>query len=226
MGDQSKVESQLKAATEQNKKLQNYLTNGFDRENSRYFYEVLNSKNNLIGDAFTEYLMTNDDVPSLTNAYERLKQNNLTKKRQIEINNYNNKTYIDYSNILKTIILLIISMVPFIILAKFGFLNKKISLSIIIVIIFLGSLYILYRLYLLNIKDNKIYHKDKIPHNRKAYKLEQEGKFKPKVSPLKGFGITCIGEECCDVGMLYDATRNKCYKEPPKVTADPADQTQ
>ena len=210
--------SALQIANEKNKELENYLTDGLDKENSKYFFEVLNYKNNLIGDAFTEYLMSNEDVPSLRNAYERLKQNNLTKKRQIEINNYNKKTYIDYSNILKTIILLIISMVPFIILAKFGFLNKKISLSIIIVIIFLGSLYILYRLYLLNIKDNKVYHKDKIPHNRKAYKLMDEGKFKPKASPLKGFGITCIGEECCDVGMLYDSTRHKCYKEPPPPT--------
>ena len=104
-------------------------------------------------------------------------------------------------------------MVPFIILTKIGFLDKNISLSIIIVIILVGSLYILYRLYLLSIKDNKDYDKDKIPHNRRAYKLMDEGKFKPKVSPLKGFGITCIGEECCDVGMLYDATRNKCYKD-------------
>ena len=79
------------------------------------------------------------------------------------MNNYNNKLYIDYSDILKTIILLIIVMVPFIILTKFGFLDKNISLSIIIVIILLGSLYILYRLYLLSIKDNKDYNKDKIP---------------------------------------------------------------
>ena len=48
----------------------------------------------------------------------------------------------------------------------------------------------------------------------------EEGKIKPKASPLKVFGLTCIGKECCDVDMLYDATRNKCYKYvPPAATS-------
>lgn len=213
MSSQTDIEARIARSTLANDNLEELLTSGLDNVQTKYFYEVLNYKNNLIGDAFTEYLMDSDNIPSLTNAYERLKQNNITKKRQIQMNNYNNKLYIDYSDILKTIILLIIIMVPFIILTKFGFLDKNISLSIIIVIILVGSLYILYRLYLLSIKDNKDYNKDKIPHNRRAYKLIDEGKIKPKASPLKGFGITCIGEECCDVGMLYDSTRNKCYKD-------------
>lgn len=207
------MQDQLARSAIANDNLEELLTSGLDNVQAKYFYEVLNYKNNLIGDAFTEYLMDSDNIPSLTNAYERLKQNNITKKRLIQMNNYNKQSYIDYSDILKTVILLIIIMVPFIILTKLGFLDKNISLSIIIVIILVGSLYILYRLYLLSIKDNKDYNKDKIPHNRRAYKLEKEGKFKPKASPLKGFGITCIGEECCDVGMLYDTTRNKCYKD-------------
>ena len=81
MTAQSELEAIVARSNLANDNLEQLLTSGLDNSQAKYFYEVLNYKDNLIGDAFTEYLIDSDNIPSLTNAYERLKQNNIKKKR-------------------------------------------------------------------------------------------------------------------------------------------------
>ena len=67
-------------------------------------------------------------------------------------------------------------------------------------------------MYRISKKDNKDFDKDMIPYDRKTAELMKEGKLKKKSGGgLGGFGITCIGEQCCTDGMLYDSTQNRCY---------------
>ena len=127
------------------------------------------------------------------------------------MNDYNTKTMVEYSSILKFIVLLIVIMIPFLLLAKYEIMNRNVSLFFVVAIGFVGFINIIYRMYRISRKDNKDFDKDIIPYDRRTAELMKEGKLKNKSNLLGGFGITCIGEQCCTDGMLYDSTQNRCY---------------
>ena len=87
---------------------------------------------------------------------------------------------------------------------------KNLNMALIILIIILVSIYSFYKVYYINNRDPHDY--EKINHSSNVFgdKLISDGKLDKKDSLLKGMGLTCIGEECCEDGMLYDATLNKC----------------
>ena len=60
-------------------------------------------------------------------------------------------------------------------------------------------------------KDPIDFDKIKIPEDgwkRSSSSIGSKRNYKD--SPFKTFGITCIGDECCDGSMVYDNLRNKC----------------
>ena len=127
------------------------------------------------------------------------------------MNEYNTKTYVEYSSILKFIVFLIVIMIPFLLLAKYEIINPKISLTVVVMISFIGFLNVVYRMFVLSRKDNKDFDKDTIPHDRRGIELSNQGKNIKKTNLMGGLGITCIGEQCCTDGMSYDATKNRCF---------------
>ena len=187
-------------------------------ENRNYMLELLAQKDQVLGNVLMDYMINDTEGSNAEQLYEIMNQENQDKKRKIKINDYYSKTYVEYSHILKIIILLVAVMIPFLILAKYEIINKNISLSAVIVITFLGFLYVLYRLYLLYMKDNINFDKDRIPYDRQAGELMKQGRIKQKTG-IQGLGITCIGEECCSEGMAYDNTKHKCFPLDPTTTS-------
>ena len=186
------------------------VTDNFEyEENRNYMLELLAQKNQVASNILMDYMINDTEGSNAEQLYETMNQENQDKKRKIQINNYYSKTYVEYSHILKVIILLIAIMIPFLILTKYEILDKNISLTVVVILSFLGFLYVLYRLYLLYMKDNINFDKYRIPYDREASKnLLDRKKIKPG---FRGFGITCIGEECCSEGMEYDPLKHQCF---------------
>ncbi len=182
-------------------------------ENRNYMLELLAQKENIASNVLMDYMMNDNRGSNVKKIYNKINQENIDKKRKTQITNYYTKTYMDYSNILKIIIFLVAIMIGLLLLTNNGLLDKMISLTAIVIILFLGFLYILYRLYLLYMKDNINFDKDRIPYDRKAGQLMNQGKLSKKGL---GFGVTCIGEECCTDGMMYDSTKHRCFPDPNK----------
>ena len=192
-------------------------TDGLEyEENRNYMLELLAQKDKVLSNVLMDYMINDTEGSNAEQLYEIMNQENLDKKRKIKINDYYSKTYLEYSHILKIILLLVAIMIPFLILAKYEIIDINISLTVIIIITFLGFLYVLYRLYLLYMKDNINFDKDTIPYDRQAGELIKQGKIKQKPG-FSGVGITCIGEECCTEGMAYDSTKNKCFTIDPNI---------
>jgi len=189
-------------------------------ENRNYMLELLAQKKQVASNVLMDYMINDTEGSNAEQLYETMNQENLDKKRKIKINDYYSKTYLEYSHILKTIILLIAIMIPFLILTKYELLDKNISLTVVVIVSFIGLLYVLNRLYLLYMKDNINFDKDIIPYDREASELIKQGKLKQKTGI--GLGITCIGEECCTDGMLYDATKHRCFPADPTIPSTTA----
>lgn len=209
----------LRALSQNADKLQTSLENQLDankrlvfNEHINFASELANQKNNVASNIFNDYLI--NDVPgsNAEQVYNKVNQDNNNKKRKIQITKYYTKTYKEYVHLLKTVIILIILMIPILIFNRLELIGKNITLILVTSVLFLGFLYIFYRLYLLYMKDPKDFDKNKIPYDRQARELVKQGAIKNKNSPLKSFGITCIGDECCDVSMIYDKLNNKCVQ--------------
>ena len=180
-------------------------------ENRNYLTELLAQKDQISNNILMDYLINEEagDGSNVRKVYQELDQKNKDNMRKIQINNYNMKSNVEYSYLLKIIIMLALIMIVFLFLAKKEVISMNLSLSIIIGISFLGFLYILYRLYLLYIRDENDFDKFKSGYDRQASELIKSGKLKNKTG-LSDLGITCIGSECCSDGMTYDATLHRC----------------
>lgn len=179
-------------------------------EHRNFMLELAAQKENILSNVIMDYMINEEGGSTANSVYEKINQENIDKQRKIKINNYYTKTHKEYIHLLKIIILLISLLIPILILNRNDFISKDITLLIVVVVLFLGAIYILYRLYLLYMRDDKDFDKIRIPYDRQASELVKQGKMKNKSSPLKGLGITCIGNECCDASMVYDNLRNKC----------------
>ena len=166
-------------------------------------------RNDIMGKLLMDY-MINEEGTNIEKVYSKLNQENNDALRKIQISNYYTKSYKEYINLLKIILIAIAIIIPILIFNRLEIINKDISLLSITLIILLTSLFCIYKIYLLYMKDPINFDKIKIPYDRQMRELVDQKKLKNKDSPFKSAGITCIGDECCDDDMMYDNLRNKC----------------
>jgi hypothetical protein len=169
-------------------------------------------RNDILGKNLMNY-MINEEGTNVEKVYNKLNQENNDALRKIQISNYYTKSYKEYINLLKIILIAIAIIIPILIFNKLEIINKNISLLSITLIILLTSIFCIYRIYLLYMKDPINFDKIKIPYDRQMRELNDQKKLKYKDSPFKSAGITCLGDECCDNDMIYDNIRNKCINK-------------
>lgn len=195
------------------------LDNLQDVQIKNAFSEFLSKKDFVFSSVLTDYMINNEDDTDISKLYEKVKQDNDNKHRQMGINTYYNKAYKEYINMIKVVIFVTIILIPVLLLNKNELIPKNITLFIIVAAVFLTSLYLIYKFYDLYMRDTKNFDKIKIPYDRTAQKLISSGDLKDKT--LSGtFGITCIGDECCDGSMVYDNLSNKCVIKTNDITSN------
>jgi chemotaxis protein histidine kinase CheA len=175
--------------------------------------EILAHDDNILSNILFDYMTENEEGSNIEKVYKKLDAENKNKMRKIQINTYYTKAYKEYIYLLKITVLLIAILIPILILNKIELLGKNYTLIIIVTILFLGFLYIFYRLYILYMRDDINFDKFRVPYDRQAHQMYKDGTLSKKDSPLKGLGVTCIGDECCDASMIYDNLANKCVMQ-------------
>jgi hypothetical protein len=204
--------TELVSKTKQSVNTEMAITDRIEYEEERnYMLELISQKDNVLSNVLMDYMVNDTEGSNAEKVYEELNQENRDKLRKIKMNDYNSKTYVEYSSILKFIVFLIVIMIPFLVMAKYNIINPKISLTVVVIISFIGFLSVIYRMFLLSRKDNKDFDKDTIPYDRRGRELSKQGKNIKTSNLMGGLGITCIGAECCTDGMSYDSTKNRCF---------------
>ena len=173
--------------------------------------EFLAQRDTIMNNVLMDYMINNEEGSNIEQVYGKLNQEKNDKLRKTKIAAYYTKSFKEYIYLLKIVIFLIVLMIPILIFNRLEILDKSLTLILVVTIITLGFLYISKRLYILYTRDNKDFDKFKIPFTRTEVARLKDNKSRySKDSPLKSFGITCIGEECCDASMVYDKLRDKC----------------
>ena len=166
-------------------------------------------RNDIMGNILMDYMINEGDGSNVEKVYSKLNQENNDSLRKIQISNYYTKSYKAYIHLLKIILLAIAIIIPILIFNRLEIINKDITLFAVTIIILVTSIYCIYKIYLLYMKDPIDFDKIKIPEDGwKRSSIDSKRNYKD--SPLKSFGVTCIGDECCDASMVYDNLRNKC----------------
>jgi hypothetical protein len=168
-------------------------------------------RNDIMGNILMDYMINEGDGSNVEKVYSKLNQENNYSLRKIQISNYYTKSYKAYIHLLKIILLAIAIIIPILIFNRLEIISKDITLFVVSIIILVTSIYCIYKIYLLYMKDPIDFDKIKIPEDgwkRSSSSIGSKRNYKD--SPFKSFGVTCIGDECCDASMVYDNLRNKC----------------
>jgi len=140
---------------------------------------------------------------------EILEEERNNKIRLVEINEYYGDKYQEHSQLMKIIIFMLVPIILFTVLKNKGILPQGVYIFLVIVVSFIGAVY-LWRSYASIItRDNMNYD-------------EYNWGFNPALAPTAtattsedpwlsiGQLGTCIGQACCSDGQVYDSTSNQC----------------
>lgn len=175
----------------------------------KFLGETLAKRDNLFSKVVYDYMINEREGSDIKKVYDDIYQKNVNDMRQVEINKYYLSSYKKYINIVKFIILLCIVLVPILILNQNYLIPLNVTMFLVITILIIGAIYIIYEFTDIYMRDGKNFDKIKIPYDRTTKKLQADGKMQKKPNPFFG-NITCIGDDCCDVSMVYDNLLNKC----------------
>jgi hypothetical protein len=160
---------------------------------------------------------------------EALDMEKINKVRLVEINNYYGDKYVEHGNLMKIIIFTLIPVIILAIINKSGILPDTIYYILVMIVAAIGGYFFWMRFGSIITRDNMNYQ-------------EYDWYFDPSTAPtgsssstdpwasLGSLG-TCIGQDCCSAGQLYDETLDQCVGDstsPPSSTdtyATPSPQT-
>ena len=131
------------------------------------------------------------------------------KLRLVEINNYYAEKYYEHSKLLKIVIYTLAPIIVVNYIYAYGLLPYSIFIAIIVLITAIGSYYFW------NIFSSMVM-RDNMNYNKYDWKIdppaEPEASNNTSNDPWLTGSIpgTCLGSDCCDTGMTYNYTLDKC----------------
>ena len=151
---------------------------------------------------------------------EILEEERNNKIRLVEINEYYGDKYEEHGQLMKIIIFMLVPIILLTLLKNKGLLPDIIYRFLIIVISFIGAVYLWRRYASIIMRDNMNYQEYNWGFNPA---LAPSGGTSTSSDPwLSNSGVsalgTCIGQACCSGNQVYDTTTNKCVA----TTAAPA----
>jgi hypothetical protein len=142
---------------------------------------------------------------------EILEEERNNKIRLVEINEYYGDKYEEHSQLMKIIIFMLIPIILFTVLKNKGLLPQGIYTFLVIVVSWIGAVYLWRRFGSIITRDNMNYQEynwsfdPSLAPNGGASSSSND----PWASKTSGFG-TCVGQACCSQGQVYDTTSNQC----------------
>ncbi len=143
---------------------------------------------------------------------EILEEERNNKIRLVEINEYYGDKYEEHAQLMKIIIFMLVPIIFFTFLKNKGILPQGAYLFLVIVVSWIGAVYLWRRYASIVMRDNMNYD-------------EYNWTFNPSLAPTGGSSTssdpwlsnasvgalgTCIGQACCSAKQVYDTTTNKC----------------
>jgi len=185
----------------------NTLTNGY-QQNIKGAKNVVNDQMTTIN--IVEEQLNNNKI--MLNALDSQKRNKL---RLVEINTYYGKRFKSYKDLMKIIVIFSIPILLLTFIYNYDLLPSKLYAFLVGIIIIIAIFVIGFQIIDISNRDNMNWDEYDWYFNKSlapSDKTKDSKYTNPWITP----SLTCIGEQCCSNGDIYDSSLNKCV--PPKET--------
>jgi hypothetical protein len=175
-----------------------------------FFQTALNSSQNTLKEQTEVVAIVENELNKSKSQLQLLQAEKNNKIRLVEINNYYGEKYAEHASLMKIIIFILVPVILLTILYNNDILPSKIFYILIVIISAIGGYY-LGKTYI------SIFMRDTMNYE------EYDWYFNPKTAPSVASSSvtgdpwlstnllgTCIGQECCSTGQLYDSSLNQC----------------
>jgi hypothetical protein len=126
--------------------------------------------------------------------------------RLVEINDYYGDKYAEHASLMKIIIWILCPIIIVAFLNNKGFISNTIYYSLLVIISVIGAYYFWKTFASIILRDNMNYQVYDWYFNAP----QSSSSSTSSVDPWMNLPDTCIGEKCCSVGQMYDASLNQC----------------
>jgi hypothetical protein len=178
---------------------------------NNFFKSALFNSTNTLGEQTKAIEIVERELNKSKKRLELLEAEKNNKIRLVEINNYYGQKYSEHSDLMKNIIYILIPVLLLSVLKNKGILPNNIYYILVIIIAAIGS-YFLWTTFM------SIINRDSM--NYSEYDWYFDANSAPVANPGNGsdpwaggsgsnFG-TCIGQDCCPTGLIYDVSLNQC----------------
>jgi hypothetical protein len=187
-----------------------------------YYQNALNSSQGTLKEQTTAIYIVENELNKAKLRLEALDMEKTNKIRLVEINNYYGDKYVEHGNLMKIVIFTLVPVIILAIINKSGILPDTIYYALVMIIAAIGGYFFWIRFGSIITRDNM---------NYQTY----DWYFDPSTAPTGSSGSssssdpwtslgslgTCIGQDCCSAGQLYDETIDQCVGSstaPPSTT--------
>ena len=193
---------------------------------NNYYQNALNSSQGTLKEQTVAIYIVENELNSAKKRLEALDVEKMNKIRLVEINNYYGDKYVEHGNLMKIIIFTLVPVIILAILNKNSILPNTIYYILVIIIAAIGAYFFWLRFGSIITRDNMNYQTYDWYFDPSTAPTGSASNTDPWAS-LGSLG-TCIGQECCSAGQLYDETIDQCVGNstaPPSLTDTYASQT-
>jgi hypothetical protein len=176
---------------------------------NNFFDSALKSSVGTLKDQSTAIRIVEDELNTSKKRLELLKAEKNNKIRLVEINDYYGDKYAEHSQLMKIIIFTLVPVIILSILNNKGILPNTIYYILIVIVSFIGAIFIVRRYISIIMRHNMNYQEYNFPFDpNNAPKGTSTDGDDPWLS-LKVNG-TCVGQYCCSDDQTYDSELNRC----------------
>ena len=186
---------------------------------NNYYQNALNSSQGTLKEQTAAIYIVENELNTAKRRLEALDMEKINKIRLVEINNYYGDKYVEHGNLMKIIIFTLIPVIILAIINKSGILPDTIYYILVMIVAAIGGYFFWMRFGSIITRDNMNYQEYDWYFDPSAAPTGSSSGDDPWAS-LGSLG-TCIGQECCSAGQLYDETLDQCVGDsttPPSPT--------
>lgn len=181
---------------------------------NNFFENALNTSVGSLKEQTVAIGIVENELNKAKSRLEILEVERNNKIRLVEINTYFGDKYAEHSQLMKIIIF---TLVPIIILAFInskGFLPNTIYYILLGIISLIGAYFFWTRFASIIMRDNMNYQEYNWSFNPETAKTDTSSSSSSSDPWTTDINLgTCIGDDCCSSGLVYDANMNQCVPD-------------
>jgi hypothetical protein len=184
-----------------------------------YYQNALSSSQGTLKEQTTAIYIVENELNTAKRRLKALDMEKINKVRLVEINNYYGDKYVEHGNLMKIVIFTLVPVIILAIINKSGILPDTIYYILVMIVAAIGGYFFWLRFGSIITRDNMNYQSYDWYFDPSAAPTGSSSSTDPWAS-LGSLG-TCIGQDCCSAGQLYDETLDQCVGDsttPPSPT--------